>query len=206
MSPDDNGTAGSRAAAGTIRRAIARVPQPAPQVVGALALLAFLLLAATAGAALRTNTVDDWAARSAHTLAIQHRWMVRLARGVTFLGSTPCLIAVVAGVGLLLWMRRRPQLAITLVLWSIVSSLLVTLIKMLSAERARCSRTRSRTPAATHSPPATPPTAPSCTEPCCCSSWATWRHPPFVDAAPQSIAARRSDCYQQSDPRLALGQ
>lgn len=106
------------------------------RTVGSVALVTFVLLATTAGAALRTNAIDSRVARSAHTLGTHHSWIVGLARGATFLGSTTCLVAVVAGVCLLLWIRRKPQLAVAIALWSIASSLLVAVIKMLSA-RAR---------------------------------------------------------------------
>ena len=77
MSPDDDGTVGSPATAGAISPAARMAGDRPAHMVGALALLMFLLLAATAGAALHTNAVDDWAARSAHALATQHRWVVR---------------------------------------------------------------------------------------------------------------------------------
>jgi membrane-associated phospholipid phosphatase len=104
-----------------------------PRTVGATAVVVFLLLAFTAGSRWQANPVDQEIAQGAHRLAIDQGWIASAARLATFLGSTTCLIVVVAGSWAALWIMRMRSAAAFVVLTSGASSLLVTVIKAISA-------------------------------------------------------------------------
>jgi hypothetical protein len=89
-----------------------------PRTVGATAVVVFLLLAFTAGSRWQANPVDQEIAQGAHRLAIDQGWIASAARLATFLGSTTCLIVVVAGSWAALWIMRMRSAAAFVVLTS----------------------------------------------------------------------------------------
>lgn len=103
------------------------------QAVGVTALVVFLLLAASGGSMLQVNAVDMSVAGSAHQLATGRGWIVRMARLATFLGSTTCLVVIIVAACLVLWMQRLPRVAVAVVLCSGGSSVLVAVLKAISA-------------------------------------------------------------------------
>ncbi len=93
----------------------------------------FLALLITVGTTMQHNRLDRSIAGAGQRLALARPWLVSLARGATFLGSTAWLVAVVLGATLVLLWRHQWRSAVWVVAVSASSSILVLIMKTITA-------------------------------------------------------------------------